>query len=459
MTGADERVLTRRRALQLGGAGLGLTAMPWLAAACGGNAGTGTSTTPQAGGGPSRGTVAFQGWDFKANEVQENLDHFVQVNPGISVKYTPIISAQYIQKMVAEFTAGSQPDGLYIYDDSMAGWVTAGYLQPLDGLPGLDRIYSKLYSANAASMTFQGKRYGVPYYTDSNALLYNADILSKVGISQPPKTLEELEQQALKVKNAGIMDHPIGLTIQLQDTWWSWWWALLYASGAKLFEKDMTPRMGTRDHVIRDVLTWLNQATTRSRVIDPASLQLLPVPLDNAIKAGQYAFTIGARYAARSYNDPAQSRVAGQIKMAMMPSVSGKTQGTVSNCRMYGLSKTTKVRDMAWKLISYLGGLDDKGVAYTAKYWFRKEGLGYAFKDLETDPEVLATLKQFADPGIYNEIQRTAKPRDVIVEPWYSEWDAQNQKLTQQVLTGQMSPSQAESQIAANATKLKKQYS
>lgn len=458
MSRSDEHVLSRRRALQLGGAGLSLAALPWLAAACGGGTSS-TGSSPNASGGPSSGTVMFQGWDYKADEVQQNLDRFSQLNPKIQVKYTPITSSQYVQKMVAQFTAGAEPDGLYVYDDSMAGWITAGYLQPLEGLPGLDEIYGKLYSANASAMSYQGKRYGVPYYTDSAALIYNAEILSKVGISQPPKSLEELEQQALKVKNAGILEHPIGLTIQLQDTWWSWWWALLYANGAKLFEKDMSPRMGTQDHVVRNVLSWLNQAMNKSKVLDPASLQLLPVPLDNAIMAGQYAFTIGARYAARQYNDPARSRIAGQVKLGMIPSLDGKTQGTVSNCRMYGLSKNTKVKDMAWKLVSYLGGLDDKGVPYTAKYWFKKEGLGFAFKDLEKDSEITTQLKTFADPDIYNQLQRVSKARDVITQPWYGEWDQQNQKLTQQVLTGQLPAGQAETQVAANATKLKKQYS
>ena len=46
-----------------------------------------------------------------------------------------------MQKTVAEFTAGGGPDALYVYDDSLAGWAAAEYLQPLDGMPGVDEVY------------------------------------------------------------------------------------------------------------------------------------------------------------------------------------------------------------------------------------------------------------------------------------------------------------------------------
>ena len=64
-------------------------------------------------------------------------------------------------------------------------------------------------------MTYQGKRYGLPYYTDSNSLTYNSDILAKAGITKGPASLEELEAQALKIKNAGLLEYPIGVPAHL----------------------------------------------------------------------------------------------------------------------------------------------------------------------------------------------------------------------------------------------------
>ena len=47
--------------------------------------------------------------------------------------------------------------------------------------------------------TYQGKIYGVPWYTDAGMLYYRKDLLEKSGFSEPPKTWDELKEQAQKV--------------------------------------------------------------------------------------------------------------------------------------------------------------------------------------------------------------------------------------------------------------------
>ena len=361
---AHETSLSRRRVLQLGALTAGLPALSSVLAACGG------------GGDDSSGAVKFSGWDYESALVQQNVDRFQQLNADITVAYTPITSAQYVQKTVAEFTGGGGPDALYVYDDSLAGWVGADYLQPLDGLPGVDEVYSGIYPSNAEAMTFDGKKYGLPYYTDSQCLIYNESILTKAGISAPPKSLDELEQQSLKIKDAGILQYPIGVTAQLQDTWWSWVWGLVFASGGDLFDPSGAPIMDGTDGTAKDVFGWLQRAATVSKVIDPAVLQLLPVPLDDAMKTDRYAFTVGARYALRDYNDPSKSKTAGNLKIAYIPSLDGNVVGTVSNTRMYALGKNTEVKDKAFTLLNYMGGLDSARPAVHGEVLVPAEGPG-----------------------------------------------------------------------------------
>lgn len=441
-TGSN-RSLSRRHLLAGGGA----LAMAGALAGCGGG-----------GRDAGDGTVRFQGWDFEANLAKQNVDRFVQRNPAIKVNYTPITSAQYVQKMNAQFTAGTGPDALYVYDDSLAAWVDSEYLQPLDGMPNLDKLYSGLYPGNAQAMTYQGKRYGLPYYTDCQSLTYNADILAKAGIKTPPKSLAELEQQALKIKSAGILEYPIGLPAQLSDTWWSWWWALVYASGGKLFDANAAPIMATSDPIPTQLLGWIQNASKKSKVIDPGSLQLLPIPYDNAFMAGKFAFVFVPRYASRKYNDPGKSKIAGKVKMAPVPSLTGEVIGTVSNTRMYCLTADTPVKDNAYKLLSYLGGYDEKNTYYTAKFWFQQQGLGFAYKSLVNDPEVKAQLAKFADPAVYTRLAEIAKPRTVLNQPWYTEFETQNQKFLQQVMIGQAAPAAAAKNMANAVEQLKKQY-
>jgi multiple sugar transport system substrate-binding protein len=126
---------------------------------------------------------------------------------------------------------------------------------------------------------------------------------------------------------------------------------------------------------------------------------------------------------------------------------------------MYALSKDTEVKDKAFRLLTYLGGFDADGVPYTAKYWFQKKGLGFPFRALEQDPEVQAGLATFADPAIYSGLASLARPRTVIKQAWYSEYENEQQKTVQQLLSNQTSPDDAVTALSAAVTSLKQKYS
>jgi multiple sugar transport system substrate-binding protein len=408
------------------------------------------------------GVIRFEGWDYEAQLVQQNVDLFTSRNPGVEVDYTPITSAQFIRKLTAEFLGGAGPDVLYMYDDSLAGSVEAEYLRPLDDIPGVAEVYDAIYPSNAAAMVYGGKRYGLPYYTDMQALVYNAAILEKAGISAPPRTLDELEQQALRIKDAGILQFPIGLPAQLADTAALWTWALVYANGQDLFDEQLAPVMSAPGSATVAVFEWLTRVTRGSAVLDPACVQTLPIPMDNAVMAGQYAFVLAPRYALRSYNDPAKSQVAGAIRLAPVPSLDGAGEGTVSSTRMYCLgrdsTRSPEVSDGAIRLLHHFGGFDASGDPATARFWFLERGLGFPFPQLAQDPEVLATLETFADPGMYSHLAETARARTVTAAPWYAEFETALQRTTQQVLIGDTDPAAAAAGLDAETRVLAERY-
>lgn len=433
--------LSRRRVLQLGA----LAATAPIMAACG------------SGAGKSNGQLKFAGWDYESALVQQNVKRFEQQNKGIQVAYTPVTSSSYVQKTVAEFTAGDGPDVLYVYDDSLAGWVDAGYLQPLDDLPGLDDIYGRIYPGNVQAMTYNGKRYALPYYTDSVCLCYNAAILAKAGIKDPPKSLAELESQARKIQSAGILEHPIGISALLQDTSWGWLWSLVFASGGDFFDQRGEPIMDSTP-VARDIVSWVQKAINETKIVDPSAVQLTGQALGTAMMTERYAFTFESRYGVQLYNDPKQSKAAGKFKVGYLPSLDGKVVGTMSTTRMYGLAKNTELKDKALKLLNYFGGVDGSGVPYTAKFWFLRKGLGFAYPQLEKDKEVRDALLKFMDPAIYSGIAAIGKPRSVNGQPWYGEYEHQQQVTVQRVLSKQITPDAAMTSLAQAAKTLKKKY-
>ena len=53
----------------------------------------------------------------------------------------------------------------------------------------------------------------MPWILDTKYLFYNTDMLKKAGIAAPPKTWDELLEQAKIIKDKGIVEFPIV---------WSW---------------------------------------------------------------------------------------------------------------------------------------------------------------------------------------------------------------------------------------------
>ncbi|GAA3628232.1 extracellular solute-binding protein [Microlunatus ginsengisoli] len=95
----------------------------------------------------------------------------------------------------------------------MGAFVKAGYLRPMNDyadLYGWNQRYPssflKLNSFSADGKQWQGDNlYGISQTGELVGLYYNKAVLAKAGISQPPSTLAELNDDMAKVKAAGIL--------------------------------------------------------------------------------------------------------------------------------------------------------------------------------------------------------------------------------------------------------------
>jgi len=73
------------------------------------------------------------------------------------------------------------------------GWIA----DVSDRFPESER--SNFLDGPIQSLIYEDKIYGVPWFTDAGMLYYRSDLLDKSGFSGPPKTWEELKEQAMKV--------------------------------------------------------------------------------------------------------------------------------------------------------------------------------------------------------------------------------------------------------------------
>src|SRR5215213_2948595 len=181
------RKLNRRDFLKLSGAGLAGTALLG-ATGCGGSSGSGDLTFAW---GPddAQGTVATLIKKFN-KQSDFNVVHRVM----------PADTGTYFDKLRTQLQAGSGGvdviGGDVIWPAQLAanGWI----VDLSDKFPESEQ--KKFLEGPLQSVTYDGKVWGIPWYTDAGMLYHRADLLEKSGYSEPPKTWDELKEMADKVK-------------------------------------------------------------------------------------------------------------------------------------------------------------------------------------------------------------------------------------------------------------------
>jgi multiple sugar transport system substrate-binding protein len=181
--GAD---LSRKDFLRLGGAGLAGAAL-FGVAGCGG------------GGQAGANELIFSWGPDDTGALTKLIERFNQQNEGnfrITYREMPSDTGQYFDQLRTEFQAGGGDIDVITGDVIWpAQFAANGYILDLsDRFTDTDEFLDGPMQSN----TYDGKVWGVPWYTDAGLLYYRRDLLEEAGFSEAPATWEELEEMALK---------------------------------------------------------------------------------------------------------------------------------------------------------------------------------------------------------------------------------------------------------------------
>jgi multiple sugar transport system substrate-binding protein len=182
------RKLNRREFLKMGGAGLAGAALLG-ATGCGGGSGGSGDLIFSMGPDDAQGTMAALIKKF--NE---------QSDFKVTHRVMPADTGTYFDKLRTQLQAGSGGidviGGDVIWPAQLAanGWI----VDMSDRFPESEQ--KTFLEGPLQSVTYDGKVWGVPWYTDAGMLYHRADLLEKSGYSEPPKTWDELKEMADKVK-------------------------------------------------------------------------------------------------------------------------------------------------------------------------------------------------------------------------------------------------------------------
>lgn len=164
----------------------------------------------------SDGPVTITWWDTsnatnEAPTYKAVIKQFEAANKDIKVKYVNVPFDQAQNKFDTAAGSKGAPDVLR----SEVGWTPAfakkSYFLPLDGTDAL-ADQAKFQPNLIKQAQYQGKTYGVPFVTDTLALVYNKALFKKAGITEAPKTWDELKSDAAKIKAKTKVDGYWGST-------------------------------------------------------------------------------------------------------------------------------------------------------------------------------------------------------------------------------------------------------
>jgi multiple sugar transport system substrate-binding protein len=134
--------------------------------------------------------------------MEELIADFQAANPDITVKWNNF-DHEGNKSAIRNFLTADAPDVAAWYaGNRMAPFVKAGLFEPVDDVWEANGFNDKLKSA-AASMTIDGKKWGVPYTYYQWGIYYNKEAYAKAGVSEPT-TWAEFVSNCEKFKAAGI---------------------------------------------------------------------------------------------------------------------------------------------------------------------------------------------------------------------------------------------------------------
>ncbi|UGA56257.1 extracellular solute-binding protein [Vibrio sp. VB16] len=125
-------------------------------------------------------------------------------------KITPVYKGSYTEALtagIAAFRANESPNILQVFDAGAATIMNApGVAKPVQDIM-IDSGYSFDSSAYLSGVRnfyadSNGKMIGMPFNSSTPVLYYNKDMLNEAGVT-PPKTYEEMEMVAQKLKEKG----------------------------------------------------------------------------------------------------------------------------------------------------------------------------------------------------------------------------------------------------------------
>jgi multiple sugar transport system substrate-binding protein len=417
------RGLSRRDFLKVGGAGLAGAALLG-AAGCGGGEESGGATE-----------LYFTGPPDTSGTTQKLIKQYNEKNKG---KYNVIFqqgnadTGQRLDKLRTQFQAGGENidvilgDVIWTAELAASGWIS-------DLSERFPKSTQQEYlPGSVEAITFGGKPYGMPWFTDTGLLYYRKDLLKKSGYNGPPKTWEELKQMTMKVRREA--DTKFGFVFQgaKSEAGLCDGCEYIWGHGGNILDPNDPSKV-----VVDSPQAIAGLKTERSMITDGISPEAVTVyeepETEGEFLNGDAVFLRNWPYVYGLIGTSDYPKLnTDQVGVSELPSSDGKPgNGTVGDQPLY-ISASSKYPDAAWKFIEFLSATEQQKLRALEGSYLPTRSALYDDPEIQDTVPVVALAKQA--------LQHT-RPRPV--SPYYSDMALEIQDQFNASLKGEMTPEEA----------------
>lgn len=146
---------------------------------------------------------------------EKTVKDFEAKNPNVTIKIQAIQNEDLDGKLQTALNSGSAPDVfLQRGGGKMAAMVDAGQLMDISGSIG-KTAKSEISDAAFGGYEQDGKTWAMPVDVNPEGIWYSQDLFEQAGIEGTPTTIDELNADVQKLKDAGIQPVAVGA----KDAW------------------------------------------------------------------------------------------------------------------------------------------------------------------------------------------------------------------------------------------------
>lgn len=379
-------------------------------------------------------------WSWGVELVNDNARIFNENNPDVQIKVTDLGSA-YDTALYARYAADDPPDIFYATPDiaytvQFKKWA----VDMEDYFPEIRKYLDDMYPGVREFYVnpFTGKVHGLCYWLGPYVFAYNKRHIEAAGFSEPPKTYDEVVEQAIAIKKKGITKYPIGCL-------WSWgfpalWYQIMIGFHEPkpgtlfLFDEDLNPIFNDKGTPLYEAMKWFLDRIFVDETLSPGVTRYDESGVVNAMGGGDISFSINMPDYDVAGANISEMKETGNITITLNPgtgyAVYHPTNYSVSTkCAARG----SKAQEAAWRVMQFTGGKTkngkpdfENGEYFVCHRLIQQYGVTSAYKPVMEDPRTINKLRELnmAPEILLQQYGRLTSVlwRDPHLTPFWSDW-------------------------------------